>query len=292
MKYLLAQPANQKFKWELDVLLTNIRSMDTETPIVLLFLEEDFTVPIHLRNKYPGVEIHVYPDKRSDKIYLPAIRPYLCWNYFSEFPEAEKEDYFQIDSDVIFRRLPDWSKMPLDSKVCWASDCAGYISYDYIMACTQGPLIMSKMVEHFGLTEDAIKAIPAGGAQWLIAKPTAKLWLDMYKHSISLRNILSDVDSNIQKWTAEMWAELYDLVRLGWEVKISPELEFCRPTDDVELWDSVTMLHNAGVVADQSHKLFYKGAYLNRGPFKSNFDYVDKSKASIKYVKAIQKVVN
>lgn len=292
MRYLLAQPANQKFKWELDVLLTNIRSMDEITPIVLLFLEEDFTVPNHFRKKYRNVEIHVYPDKRSDVVYLPAIRPYLCWNYFSEFPEAEQEDYFQIDSDIIFRELPNFSKLPMDGKVCWASDCGSYIGYDYILSCKQGNLIMSKMVEQFGLTDDVIKAIPAGGAQWLITKPTAALWLDMYKDSIKLRNILSDIDSNIQKWTAEMWAELYDLTKLGWQVKISPELDFCRPTDNISLWSKVKILHNAGVVADQSHKLFYKGEYLTRSPFKARLDYVDKTKASKKYVEAIQNVVN
>ena len=80
------------------------------------------------------------------------------------------------------------------------------------------------------------------------------------------------------------------MARIGVNVKTSPELDFIMPTDDISAWDKVKIYHNAGVTNMQPD-LFFKGAFIDKSPFGQNFDYVDKNKASIKYVDAIKKVV-
>lgn len=290
MKYLLAQPANIRFSWELDVFLTNLRSLDKNTPVVLLFLREQSSVVQHFVDRYPNLEIHEYADKRERKNYIPTIRPYLVCNYLKENPSREKEDYFQLDSDIIFRKLPDFSKMPLNSQICYASDCEGYMGYHYLMTRKNGPKIVDKFSEILFIPRDIFNSIPGVGAQWLIYKPTAQLYWHIWQDSQILYDFLKPIDSDIQKWTAEMFAQLYNLVKFGWYTIPSDELTFCRPTDNVLQYYKYKILHNAGVTAELSDKLFFKGKYTTHTPFSENLSWVDKTKASIKYVEAIQKV--
>ena len=291
MKFLLAQPAILRFQWELEVVLTNIRSLDKTTPIVLLFDEADMAVIDYISRKYEGLEVHHYPDERPDKSYIPTIRPYLWWRYLSEDSNREQDTYFQIDSDIIFREMPDWSKFDLTGKRCYASDCSGYIDYEYLSTRTQGDYIVRRMAEILSVDVEVIKNTPGGGAQWLITRPTAQLWWHTWQDCDLIYQFLKPLDSDIQKWTAEMWAQLYNLAKFGWEVQIDPELDFCRPTDDIKMWDMVKILHNAGVVGESAQSLFFKGKYVKQTPFGEDFSWVRRDKAGLKYVEHIKKVV-
>ncbi len=292
MKYLLAQPADLRFQWELDVALTNIRSLDSDTPIVVLFLLGSQAVVEHIQSRYSGLEVHAYKDERMYNNYLATVRPYLMYRYLKEDGMREQEDYFQIDSDIIFRELPDFSKMPLEGRVCWASDCSGYIDYEYLITRQKGERIVGKFSEILNIPVETIRKTPGGGAQWLMSKPTANLWWHIWQDSQLLYDYLDPINSNIQKWTAEMWAQLYNLVKYGWEVKIHPELDFCRPTDDIKMWDAVKILHNAGVMGEDASSLFFKGKYLQDTPFEDDLSWVRRDKASRKYADAVKKVYN
>lgn len=65
MKYILCQPAINRFKWELEVCLTNLKKLGIKD-IVLLFSRHDDQIPIFFEKEY-GVEVHVYDDLRDDK---------------------------------------------------------------------------------------------------------------------------------------------------------------------------------------------------------------------------------
>lgn len=295
MKYILCQPAQPRFQWELDVVLTNIYSLDKEAEICLLFayLGEAISDAVieHIKNKYPKAEVHSYLDFRDDKRYVPSIRPYLWHQYLSEDKTREKETYFYIDSDVIFRELPDFDKLGEDANTWVASDCGGYIDYDYIFSRENGDKIIEYCATLTNLTKDELKSIPGAGAQWFITNPTAEMWLKIYEDSNKIWQFFSELDSNIQKWTAEMWAQLYNTVAFGRRVVISPELDFCRPTDNVKMWDAVKIFHNAGVTAEGADHMFFKGKYTTLSPFDDDLSFVRRDKASIKYVEAIKAVM-
>lgn len=291
MKYLLAQPATLRFQWELDVALTNIRSLDKKTPIVLLFLRADPTVIDHFQGRYEGLEIHAYLDRRERSNYAATVRPYLIWEYLKDNPEAENQNFFQIDSDIIFREKIDFSKFGPDGKTAYASDCGGYIDYGYLITREKGEKIVDRFSEILNLPVQVIRDTPGGGAQWVISRPTAQLWWHIWQDSQLLYDYLAPLSSDIQKWTAEMWAELYNLVKFGWEVKISPELDFCRPTDDIRMWDMVKILHNAGVTGIDAASLFYKGKYDHSTPFGEDLSWVRRDKAGKKYAEAIGNVI-
>lgn len=81
MKLILCQPAIKRFEWELEVCLTNLRSVGFDLrDVVLLFTRHDDFIPQRLTDKY-GVEVHTYNDLRSDQSYIPSVKPWLWWQY-------------------------------------------------------------------------------------------------------------------------------------------------------------------------------------------------------------------
>lgn len=287
MKILLAQPAIPRFQWELEVLLVNMRQFGN-FEVILLFKESDFTVPAFFRTKYPECSIFTFTDKREYSDYIPSIRPYLLWQYFTAHPEAEREQYFYIDSDVIFR---EWPALPAPTPgTVVGSDCGSYLNYEYVSRCQRGPEIAAKMAEICGITVEQMKGVPGIGAQLVLTNPTAAFWARSYNDSNAIYRYLLETDSNIQKWTAEMWAQLWGWVREDKTLTVSKELDFCRPTDDIAKWDEVKIMHNAGVL--DASELFFKGQYIATSPLGRDLSYVRKDKVSAKYVEALAKVIN
>jgi hypothetical protein len=290
VKLILAQPATQRFRWELDVLLTNIRQF-TDMEVVLLFTEHDFTVPIHFRNDW-GCSVFVYTDKRDDGSYIPSVRPWLLWQYFAEDSSREQETYFYIDSDVIFREWIDFATLDIRPETIVGSNVSGYLDYKYVAQCQQGDTIAAQMAEVCGITVEQMKNVPGIGAHLIFSELSADFWKRCYFDSNKLWHYFEGLDSNIQKWTAEMWAQQWGWIREGKTLLAPAELDFCMATDEIEKYDAVKIMHNAGVTAEKSYELFFKGQYVNYAPFGKSFDFVRRDKCSYEYVKAIQKVVN
>ncbi|WP_195957612.1 hypothetical protein [Enterococcus gallinarum] len=289
MKYILCQPAIKRFKWELEVCLTNLRSLGIND-IVLLFSEYDSTIPAYLADKY-NVEVHVYRDDREDKGYIPSIKPYLWWQYLKEDPKREKERYVYIDSDVIFNQKIDLRKMTSKEDVWYCSDCNHYLNLDYIRSCENGESILKGMAEIVNVSVESLETINfnSGGAQWVIKNPRAEYWKKVYFDSNRLYQYFKKVNSNIQKWTAEMWAQLWNMMYFNVGPKIHEELSFCFSTDSIEKCKQVKILHNAGVT-EKDRDLFFKGKYVDTSPFEDDLSFVNKRKASAKYVEAIKRV--
>lgn len=295
MKMILCQPANLRFQWELEVLLTNIRQF-TDMEVVLLFKQKQFTVPIYLRDKY-GCSVFVYPDHRDQSDYIPSIRPYLLWQYFQQFPEAEAEEWFYIDSDIIFREWPDFATLPFSPHVVYGADVSGYLNLDYILKCYRGAEIAQKMADICGITVDQMRGVPGIGAQLVLPTTSAAFWERSYHDSNRIYNMLMPMPQSpnpdvktIQKWTAEMWAQQWGWVREGKVLTVSPELAFSRPTDPIEKWDEFKIMHNAGVL--EAGEMFFKGEWVDQVPFGSDFSKISPLKVSSKYVEAIQKVIH
>ena len=265
-------------------MLTNLRQFGN-FEVVLLFSEHDFTIPLYFRDKY-GCSVFTFTDNRDYRNYIPSIRPYLLWQYFKAYPEAEHEQYFYIDSDIIFREMPG---IPApDANAVIGSDCSSYINYEYISKCQRGAEIAAKMSEICGITVDQMKGVPGIGAQLVLTNPTVDFWARSYNDSNAIYRYLQSIDSNIQKWTAEMWAQLWGWVREGKTLMVSKELDFCRPTDDIAEWDKVKIMHNAGVTG--SGELFFKGAYPDTSPLGQDFSHVRRDRVSYKYVEAMAQV--
>lgn len=232
----------------------------------------------------------MYPDERDNKSYIPSVRPWLWWKYLSEDKTRENEQYLYIDSDVIFREWLDFTAIGADANTWAGSDCGSYIDYDYITGCENGTAIAERMAAITGITVDQMKGVPGAGAQWVITNPTAEYWKRVYEDSNRIWLYFSGVNSNIQKWTAEMWAQLWGMVREGKTVVMPKELDFIMSTNPVEDWDKVKILHNAGVTGSDDG-WFFKGMFTDQTPLGQDWSHIRTDKATIKYVEALQKVV-
>lgn len=296
MKFILCQPAIKRFEWELEVCLTRLKKLGVQD-IVLLFAKWDDEIPKYLQKKYQ-VSVHVYDDTLRNKSYIASVKPYLWMKYLEEDRSRENGSYFYIDSDVILREIPN--VIPSENE-WYASDCTGYIDVDYIES--KGSDLLERMCEVISIDPYMIRENnPSGGAQWLIKNPSYEYWKKVYEDSVRLYKFLSSIESEyilknssgyvpIQKWTAEMWAQLWNVYHFGKKVKVDKELDFCWPTNDVNRYYETKIFHNAGVVDDHQN-LFFKGKYVNKTPFEDDLSHVDSSKASIEYVKAIKDVIH
>lgn len=287
MRFIMCQPATKRFEWELEVSLTRLKKLGVND-IVLLFARYDDLIPKRLKEKY-GVETHVYDDRRVDKSYIPSVKPYLWAKFLQEDRSRENDTYFYMDSDVIFRELPEIGQ---NDNIWYGSDCSGYLGNDYIDSKGEG--LLESMCELINVDPKLIRSnSPVCGAQWVITKPTFEYWLKVYEDSTKLYHYLNHlVDCDIQKWTAEMWAQLWNVYHFGKTTEVSTELDFSWATDSVERYYKTKLYHNAGVIESDMHNLFFKGEYTHKTPFDVDLSYVNESKASVKYVEAIKEVIS
>lgn len=291
MKLLLAQPSIPRFKWELEVLLTNLKQFG-DFDIILLFnktTDSDPTVPPFLYEKY-GVQSFVFLDGRMTKRYIPSIRPYLLWQFFEKHPEFEDEQFLYIDSDIIFRQWPDFATCPFDPSKVYGADVNSYIGLDYILKKQKGPEIAQKMADICGITVDQMRGVPGIGAQLVLSGTNAAFWERAYHNSNEIYNYLLPLVSDIQKWTAEMWAQQWGWVREGKTLVIAPELNHSCPTDTIDKYYDRNILHNAGV--PEAGEMFFKGGYKDKLPWDEDFSDINPNLATVFYVEAIKKVVH
>ena len=196
------------------------------------------------------------------------------------------------------------------------SDTIGYIGYDYIMDCckryeNQHPTsekgqLISEMTNVIGVDVDTIKENQenSGGGQYLFKNTNCELWDKMYKDSIKLYDQMLDYQKRfpinpgqIQFWTAEMWAVLWNLWLYKYKTKIISDLDFSWATDTIDIYNSKNILHMAGVTDDLKTTKFYKGDYINIDPIlklkedKNYFDYIDKTSSTIKYIENMKSYI-
>lgn len=285
MKYIMAQPAVQRFEWEVQVAVYGMLKAGIKPEdIVVLFTKHNNLVVDKIKEL--NVNVHVYEDERDDLVYIPSVKPYLMYRYLDEDKEREKETYFFMDSDVIIREIPE-VKGYSDS-VWYGSNCNGYLNYDYIAQCRNGQEILNKMADIVGITVDDIKSINDNciGAQYIMGQPTARYFEKVYKDSITLYHKLRVIDSNFQIWAVEMNSTLLNMLYFNITPKVSDELRFTWATDPVEKWYENKIFHNAGINQDM-YDSFFKGKYINESPFDDDLSFVNKNKATFKYTEMV-----
>lgn len=285
-----------RFLWELEVCISRLCKLGVSQQDIIILLT-DINPRYADRLRASGCAVHSYVDRRDNKTYIPSIRPYLWYQYLQEDRQREQEDYFYIDSDVLFTAIPD---VRAADTTWYASDCNSYIGNGYIDS--KGEYLLKNMADVIGIDQALIRRHEKGaGAHWVISKPTAAYWRKVYSDSVKLYAYLSAVENEyiaanaegyvpIQKWTAEMWAQLWNAYSIGIDVQIHKELNFVFATDTRAKAETVKIIHNAGVLFGDRENLFYKSDYQSSTPYGADLSYVDKDSASWVYVQGIKEV--
>jgi len=316
--FVSAQPDVPYFIWQIKLYVHNFieNGIDPNQIHVVLGLVNNADKPSEesLKLKEFGINVHHFTDYRRKKHYIPSIKPYLISNWIQSNPEHGKL-FFLHDADIIFRELPNFDQL-LNDDISYLSDTIGYIGYDYIMDCCnryeqhhptseKGQLI-KEMADVVGLEVEVIKQNQenSGGGQYLIKNTTCEMWDKIYKDSINLYNQMMDYQrrfpispGEIQFWTAEMWAVLWNLWMYGLETKVTKELDFSWATDSIRVYEKRPILHMAGVTDDLKNRKFYKGDFINVDPIEklknepSCFDYIEKDSATLKYIDVMKSYI-
>lgn len=316
--FVTAQPDVPYFIWQIKLYVHNFieNGIDPNQIHVVLGIVNNADKPSEesLKLKEFGVNVHHFTDYRRKKHYIPSIKPYLISNWIQSNPKFG-ELFFLHDADIIFNHLPNFDELIKDD-VCYLSDTIGYIGYDYIVDCCnryeqhhptseKGQLI-KEMADVVGLEVEVIKQNQenSGGGQYLIKNTTCEMWDKIYKDSTNLYNQMMDYQrrfpispGEIQFWTAEMWAVLWNLWMYGLETKVTKELDFSWATDSIRVYEKRPILHMAGVTDDLKNRKFYKGDFINVDPIQklknepSCFDYIEKDSATLKYIDVMKSYI-
>lgn len=309
--FVTAQPDKPYFHWQVSLYVHNFIKLGIK-PIqinVLFAMVEGNETPSKEANslKDLGINIFFYKDDREDKSYIPSIKPYLIWKWLEEFPEKGKL-LFLHDSDIIFTKEFNVSHL-LDDNIIYLSNTLGYLSYNYILECSERYSsshpnsekigLIKEMCEVIGIDSETVKKNNdnSGGGQYILKNMDSQLWYKIYKDCTPLYKQMLNYDSRhpinngqIQFWTAEMWSIIWNLWLHNFETKISDDLSFCWATDHIEAIKQNPILHMAGVTYNLKDIMFFKGEFIEVNPIEklienpNIFDYVNTQNASFFYI--------
>lgn len=306
--FISAQPHDQYFVWQCEVLITNFREhkISDKVHILVWYPKEGLNGQwSRLQRKYPEVKFFFYQDIGLDlNTYIPIIRPYILKVHFEKFKdELKNKVFFYHDSDIIFNFLPDFNFL-CTGDINWQSDTSGYLDYGYLTRKeAEGRLesesVVSKLAEIGRISIDTIKEHldNSGGAQYILKGIDSGFWEDVEKDCMEIRKFLLDINkkhfpsenAGFQSWCADMWAVNFNLWNRNKVTKVTDKLDFSWATDSIETYNKKPIFHNAGATAN-NRRLFYKGAWINKSPIGRPIQGISRLFASSKYVEAIQKV--
>lgn len=316
--FVSAQPDVPYFHWQCEVYLNNFINLGIpKKNIHVLFSSTNSSKELSdgakkLLKYTPN--IHFYLDERDKKHYIPSIKPFLIHKWIKE-NEKRGQLFFLHDSDIIFNYLPNFDNF-INDDIIYLSDTRGYTSFSYIMDCSErykkhhevldNGQLLREMCDVIGVEPAEVKKYEngTGGAQYIFKNQNNFLWFKIFKDSTALYDKLMRFQrkypispGEIQFWTAEMWAVLWNQWWYGLKTQISDELKFSWATDTISDSEKTPILHMAGVTEETKKDKFYKGDFINTNPLelirknKNYFDFVSQESSTLKYIQEMKKIV-
>lgn len=262
MKYFSSQQDTTYFHWQIETYLRNFERIGIDLSdcyIILLYDSKPSLKALELQQEYSDVNFFFYPLEERAYSYIAATKPYGMLKFFESFPYFD-EPIFYHDADIIFTHKLDFSDL-LKDKVCYMSKCLqnngmSYIDLEYLrqfngVIDTMSGIVGVKPKEH------------GGGAQYILKGTNREYWLKVYEDCFKLYKALTESNTKVQVWCAEMWATLWNLWYFDLETDLHPLLDFCMSRDPIS--ELKPIVHNAG---DMGAGCFDKRKYTNKYPNK------------------------
>ena len=312
--FISAQPDELYFHWQVELYLNNFlkKGINKDQLFTLFgFSDKPSQFIINLKKDFPG--IHWYKDTRENKIYQPGIRPHILKKFFKEFPNLGKKVFYH-DSDILFYKLPDFKTL-VKNDIIYVSDTVSYVGYNYIKECCDRYTnkhsdipkldLLNKMADITKINIEVIKTNQknSGGAQYLLKNIDTEFWEQVETDSNNLYKLMKDYEikypicNHIQKWTADMWAVLWNCWKSGSKTLIHSELSFSwapnKVNNKVTGYKNHNIFHLAGVSGkfyESNKDYFFKGNYQNKNILEilkkdiHFFDYVNTDNNTWMYI--------
>jgi hypothetical protein len=306
LRYICVQPAIEYYTWQVEVLINNFIKHGVNPNHMDIVCSYKGTVPDVWRKMqatYNTVRFFFYEDTRENPKYISSIRPHILKKHFEAHPYLKDEAIFYHDSDIVFTQAVDFSHL-LNDDIWYLSDTNSYINATYVKSKKYG--VYERMCEIIGISQEIPENYDqhSGGAQYLMKNIDAAFWEKVESDCEKLYDFflvhLKAFPEGclkgyhpIQKWTADMWAVLWNAWYFGHDTQVIKELDFCWPGYKLDDWNNFKIFHNAGVTGDINDKerLFYKGLYINKLPYDININDYNAEKCTTKYVEEILETV-
>ena len=289
--FLTIAPDDTYYTWQVHLWLESLREIGMSDKAVVLIFTPNFR-EVNLNWKqvtdlYPETLFKFYKDEDNASsllgIYIPVLRPYTMWRFLRDNPEYVSKAIFYCDSDILFTKEFN-IEMYLEDDVNYLSDTNSYINADYFDSKVKDVLpdkiedyktrdILAEVTSLIGITREICveNNLNSGGAQYLLKNMDSSFWSKVMNDCILIRTYLQKInreyfeseDKGYQSWCADMWAVLWNLWLRGQKTEVIPELNFAWSTDPIDKLETVTIMHNAGIVSESGngYPAFYKGKY-------------------------------
>ncbi|MCD2424422.1 hypothetical protein LQ567_16705 [Niabella pedocola] len=312
MLYLSAQPDNSYFVWQLQVQLSNFKKfkISKRDIHVLIGYNQDLGLSYDaldlIKNFSQMACFFCYPDLRIKKKYSASIRPNIIKQHFLKHQYLENEIVFYHDCDIVFTHaLPDFESLTTDDS-WYFSDTRSYLDTNYIKL--HGNSVLKEMCSIVDIDESIVieNDCNAGGAQVLLKYVKHDFWdklenncEQLYSHlknstaryakEFSMQNNCSEEEYKpITAWCADMWALLWNAIKLGVKIKVHEELDFSWPINPIEMWRNKKIFHNAGITNLTKDHFFYKALYSDNHPYYYDQNHIKKDSCSYMYLAEIE----
>jgi hypothetical protein len=286
LRYVCAQPANNYYTWQVEVMINNFISMGVNPNHIDIvcwkingIIPEDWK---KLASTYPA-RFFFYDDTRENKHYISSIRPNILKQHFQQHPYLQDDVIFYHDCDIIFTKSPkDWiTPEMLQDNNWYGSDVRWYISYDYITS--KGEDVLEQMCSIMDIDKQLVKdnELNCIGAQYLMKDLSYEYWNwveikcdKMFKEITELNNRKKQENPQyheLQIWCSDMWAVLWKGWLMNKNTITHPNFDFSWSTSSESEYYKMNIMHNAGVTNDNSG-LFYKAKYINELPYNNSVE--------------------
>ena len=284
LRYVSAQPANNYYRWQVEVMINNFMSMGVNpNDIDIVCWKVNGIIPEDwkkLASTYPA-RFFFYDDTRENKHYISSIRPNILKQHFQQHPYLQDNAIFYHDCDIIFTNPPkDWitSEMLQDDN-WYGSDVRWYISHGYITG--KGDDVLEQMCSIMEIDKQLVKdnELNCIGAQYLMKGIDYDYWNwveekcdKMFKEITELNNQKKAENPQyheLQIWCSDMWAVLWKGWLMGKNTITHPNFDFSWSTSSEADYHKMNIMHNAGVT-DNNSGLFYKAKYMNELPYNNS----------------------
>lgn len=297
--YICTQPATLFYAWQVEVMVNNfLKNGISSEHIHIVSAIKQGDIPSEwrkLQSHFPSVGFFFYEDDRKNDIYPVTVRPHILKKHFTEHPYLTHHAVMYHDCDMVFTKPVAWEAY-LQDDIWYGSDTISYIGSSYIKSKKYG--VYERMCEIVDISESVPlkNELNTIGAQMIMKNVTADYWMKVEKDCDALyeffMNHLKAFPYSvryhpIQKWTAEMWAILWNAWYFKHETRVVKDMEFIWPGHKPSEWDEKYIYHNAGVLGPNENKHFFKGMYMNKLPYDIRLEDFNPHSCSYKYVEAI-----
>lgn len=227
------------------------------------------------------------PRPSRDKIYNPAMKPWLLARFLEAVPDAQP--FYYLDPDCIFTHRPE-----VDPPGWHGSDTDWYTGPGYIRSKGEGLWVdLCRMVN---VDPQVAAGYPGIGAQYVIDGTTPRFWDEVARLSTRAYRFMRETagmyhppghDHPVQAWCAEMYVTQLLAIREGFEPVPDPAMSFLWANGPASEWDQHMFFHDAGVEKENGRD-FCKISH-QRSPWGKDLP-VHPDSASARYVDLIRSV--